>query len=161
MKNHINKIMIFWQIKSAPEKMRRRIATGFIFIVAIGVMWLYPLLKEREQLSQQLPELRHQLTLAYALTQKISQFADSTTQTPDISAAAIQKNLTTAGLIPHQVRVDNQVIKLEFAKVSFSNLIKWTHDAQIYFHLIVIEANIFPLDQLDQVHAILIFKKLI
>ena len=156
----MHQLMIFWQIKSEPEKIKRLLVGACLLLLVISVLWLYPMLKEREQLSQQLPELRHQLVLAYALAQKISQLEDVPIQTTDTSVEAIQKNLTKLGLVTNKVRLDNQVIIIEFEKISFSNLVKWTHDAQLFFQLLVLEASILPLDQLDQVNAILTFKKL-
>jgi type II secretory pathway component PulM len=160
MKKRMHQLMIFWQIKSEPEKIKRLLVTACLLLLVISVLWLYPMLKEREQLSQQLPELRHQLVLAYALAQKISQLEDVPIQTTDTSMEAIQKSLTKFGLVTNKVRFDNQVIIIEFEKISFSTLVKWTHDAQVLFQLLVLEASILPLDQLDQVNAILTFKKL-
>jgi type II secretory pathway component PulM len=160
MKKSMNQLMIFWQIKSEPEKIKRLLVGACLLLLLISVLWLYPMLKEREQLSQQLPELRHQLVLAYALAQKISQLEDVPIQTTDTSMEAIQKSLTKLGLVTNKVRLDNQVIIIEFKKISFSTLVKWTHDAQVFFQLLVLEASILPLDQLDQVNAILTFKKL-
>jgi type II secretory pathway component PulM len=160
MKKRMHQLMIFWQIKSEPEKIKRLLVGACLLLLIISVLWLYPMLKEREQLSQQLPELRHQLVLAYALAQKISQLEDVPIQTTDTSMEAIQKSLTKLGLVTNKVRLDNQVIIIEFEKISFSNLVKWTHDAQVFFQLLVLEASILPLDQLDQVNAILTFKKL-
>lgn len=160
MKKSINQLMIFWQIKSEPEKIKRLLVGACVLLLLISVLWLYPMLKEREQLSQQLPELRHQLVLAYALAQKISQLEDVPIQTTDTSMEAIQKSLTKLGLVTNKVRLDNQVIIIEFEKISFSTLVKWTHDAQLFFQFLVLEASILPLDQLDQVNAILTFKKL-
>ena len=156
----MNQLMIFWQIKSEPEKIKRLLVVACLLLLVISVLWLYPMLKEREQLSQQLPELRHQLVLAYALAQKISQLEDVSIQTTDTSMEAIQKSLTKLGLVTNKVRLDNQVIIIEFEKISFSTLVKWTHDAQVLFQLLVLEASILPLNQLDQVNAILTFKKL-
>ena len=156
----MHQLMIFWQIKSEPEKIKRLLVGACLLLLVISVLWLYPMLKEREQLRQQLPELRHQLVLAYALAQKISQLEDVPIQTTDTSVEAIQKSLTKLGLVTNKVRLDNQVIIIEFEKISFSNLVKWTHDAQLFFQLLVLEASILPLDQLDQVNAILTFKKL-
>lgn len=160
MKNRMNQIMIFWQIKSEPEKIKRLLVGACLLLLVISVLWLYPMLKEREQLSQQLPELRQQLVLAYALAQKISQLEDVPIQTTDISLEAIQKSLAKAGLVTNKVRFEKQIIIIEFEKISFSSLVKWTHDAQLFFQLLVIEASILPLDKLDQVNAILTFKKL-
>jgi type II secretory pathway component PulM len=160
MKKRMHQLMIFWQIKSEPEKIKRLLVGACLLLLVISVLWLYPMLKEREQLRQQLPELRHQLVLAYALAQKISQLEDVPIQTTDTSVEAIQKSLTKLGLVTNKVRLDNQVIIIEFEKISFSNLVKWTHDAQLFFQLLVLEASILPLDQLDQVNAILTFKKL-
>jgi type II secretory pathway component PulM len=160
MKKSINQLMIFWQIKSEPEKIKRLLVGACVLLLLISVLWLYPMLKEREQLSQQLPELRHQLVLAYALAQKISQLEDVPIQTTDTSMEAIQKSLTKLGLVTNKVRLDNQVIIIEFEKISFSTLVKWTHDAQLFFQFLVLEASILPLNQLDQVNAILTFKKL-
>jgi len=160
MKKRMHQLMIFWQIKSKPEKIKRLLVGAFLLLLIISVLWLYPMLKEREQLSQQLPELRHQLVLAYALAQKISQLEDVPIQTTDTSMEAIQKSLTKLGLVTNKVRFDNQVIIIEFEKISFSTLVKWTHDAQVLFQLLVLEASILPLNQLDQVNAILTFKKL-
>ena len=160
MKKRMHQLMIFWQIKSEPEKIKRLLVVACLLLLVISVIWLYPMLKEREQLSQQLPELRHQLVLAYALAQKISQLEDGPIQTIDTSMEAIQKSLTKLGLVANKVRLDNQVIIIEFEKISFSNLVKWTHYAQLFFQLLVLEASILPLDQLDQVNAILTFKKL-
>ena len=156
----MHQLIIFWQIKSEPEKIKRLLVGAFLLLLIISVLWLYPMLKEREQLSQQLPELRHQLVLAYALAQKISQLEDIPIQTTDTSMEAIQKSLTKLGLVTNKVRLENQVIIIEFEKISFSNLVKWTHDAQVFFQLLVLEASILPLNQLDQVNAILTFKKL-
>lgn len=156
----MHKLMIFWQIKSEPEKIKRLLVGACLLLLVISVLWLYPMLKEREQLSQQLPELRHQLVLAYALAQKISQLEDVPIQTTDTSMEAIQKSLTKLGLVTNKVRLDNQVIIIEFEKISFSTLVKWTHDAQLFFQFLVLEASILPLNQLDQVNAILTFKKL-
>jgi len=156
----MHKLMIFWQIKSEPEKIKRLLVTACLLLLVISVLWLYPMLKEREQLSQQLPELRHQLVLAYTLAQKISQLEDVPIQTTDTSMETIQKSLTKLGLVTNKVRLDNQVIIIEFEKISFSTLVKWTHDAQLFFQFLVLEASILPLDQLDQVNAILTFKKL-
>jgi len=153
-------LMIFWQIKSEPEKIKRLLVGASLLLLSISVLWLYPMLKEREQLRQQLPELRHQLVLAYALAQKISQLEDIQIQTTDTSMEAIQKSITKLGLVTNKVRLENQVIIIEFEKISFSNLVKWTHDAQVFFQLLVLEASILPLNQLDQVNAILTFKKL-
>jgi type II secretory pathway component PulM len=160
MKKSINQLMIIWQIKSEPEKIKRLLVGACLLLLVISVLWLYPMLKEREQLSQQLPELRHQLVLAYELAQKISQLEDVPIQTTDTSMEAIQKSLTKLGLVTNKVRFDNQVIIIEFEKISFSTLVKWTHDAQVLFQLLVLEASILPLNQLDQVNAILTFKKL-
>lgn len=160
MKNRMNQIMIFWQIKSEPEKIKRLLVGACLLLLIISVLWLYPMLKEREQLSQQLPELRQQLVLAYALAQKISQLEDVPIQTTDTSLEAIQKSLAKAGLVTNKVRFEKQIIIIEFEKISFSSLVKWTHDAQLFFQLLVIEASILPLDKLDQVNAILTFKKL-
>lgn len=160
MKNRMNQIMIFWQIKSEPEKIKRLLVGACLLLLVISVLWLYPMLKEREQLSQQLPELRQQLVLAYALAQKISQLEDVPIQTTDTSLEAIQKSLAKAGLVTNKVRFEKQIIIIEFEKISFSSLVKWTHDAQLFFQLLVIEASILPLDKLDQVNAILTFKKL-
>lgn len=156
----MHQLMIFWQIKSEPEKIKRLLVGASLLLLSISVLWLYPMLKEREQLRQQLPELRHQLVLAYALAQKISQLEDIPIQTTDTSMEAIQKSLTKLGLVTNKVRLENQVIIIEFEKISFSNLVKWTHDAQVFFQLLVLEASILPLNQLDQVNAILTFKKL-
>lgn len=156
----MNQIMIFWQIKSEPEKIKRLLVAACLLLLIIIVLWLYPMIKEREQLGQQLPELRHQLVLAYALAQKISQLEDLPPQTSDTSMEALQKSLAKAGLVTNKVRFEKQVIIIEFEKISFSNLVKWTHDAQIFFQLLVLEASILPLDQLDKVNAILTFKKL-
>ncbi len=156
----MHQLMIFWQIKSEPEKIKRLLLAACLLLLVISVLWLYPMLKEREQLRQQLPELRHQLVLAYALAQKISQLEDVPIQTTDTSIEAIQKSLTKLGLVTNKVRLDNQVIIIEFEKISFSTLVKWTHDAQVLFKLLVLEASILPLNQLDQVNAILTFKKL-
>ena len=160
MKKRMHQLMIFWQIKSKPEKIKRLLVGACLLLLVISVLWFYPMLKEREQLSQQLPELRHQLVLAYALAQKISQLEDVPIQTTDTSIEAIQKSLTKLGLVTNKVRLENQVIIIEFEKISFSNLVKWTHDAQVFFQLLVLEASILPLNQLDQVNAILTFKKL-
>jgi type II secretory pathway component PulM len=160
MKKRMHQLIIFWQIKSEPEKIKRLLVGASLLLLSISVLWLYPMLKEREQLSQQLPELRHQLVLAYALAQKISQLEDIPIQTTDTSMEAIQKSLTKLGLVTNKVRLENQVIIIEFEKISFSNLVKWTHDAQVFFQLLVLEASILPLNQLDQVNAILTFKKL-
>lgn len=160
MKNRMNQIMIFWQIKSESEKIKRLLVGACLLLLVISVLWLYPMLKEREQLSQQLPELRQQLVLAYALAQKISQLEDVPIQTTDTSLEAIQKSLAKAGLVTNKVRFEKQIIIIEFEKISFSSLVKWTHDAQLFFQLLVIEASILPLDKLDQVNAILTFKKL-
>jgi type II secretory pathway component PulM len=160
MKKRMHQLMIFWQIKSEPEKIKRLLVGASLLLLSISVLWLYPMLKEREQLRQQLPELRHQLVLAYALAQKISQLEDIPIQTTDTSMEAIQKSLTKLGLVTNKVRLENQVIIIEFEKISFSNLVKWTHDAQVFFQLLVLEASILPLNQLDQVNAILTFKKL-
>ena len=156
----MHQLMIFWQIKSEPEKIKRLLVGASLLLLSISVLWLYPMLKEREQFRQQLPELRHQLVLAYALAQKISQLEDIPIQTTDTSMEAIQKSLTKLGLVTNKVRLENQVIIIEFEKISFSNLVKWTHDAQVFFQLLVLEASILPLNQLDQVNAILTFKKL-
>lgn len=161
MKNLIKKIIIFWSIKSAKEKNSMLIMSGLILVLSIWILWLNPVLNERQQLSQQLPELRHQLVHAYALTQKISSITDLSIQTAEISLEAIQKNLITAGLFPQKITVNNNLITPKFEKVSFSTLIKWTHDAQINYQILVVEASILSLDQLDQVDAVLIFKKLI
>jgi type II secretory pathway component PulM len=160
MKKRMHQLMIFWQIKSEPEKIKRLLVGASLLLLSISVLWLYPMLKEREQLRQQLPELRHQLVLAYAFAQKISQLEDIPIQTTDTSMEAIQKSLTNLGLVTNKVRLENQVIIIEFEKISFSNLVKWTHDAQVFFQLLVLEASILPLNQLDQVNAILTFKKL-
>lgn len=156
----MHQLMIFWQIKSEPEKIKRLLVGASLLLLSISVLWLYPMLKEREQLRQQLPELRHQLVLAYALAQKISQLEDIPIQTTDTSMEAIQKSLTKLGLVTNKVRLENQAIIIEFEKISFSNLVKWTHDVQVLFQLLVLEASILPLNQLDQVNAILTFKKL-
>lgn len=156
----MHQLMIFWQIKSEPEKIKRLLVGASLLLLSISVLWLYPMLKEREQLRQQLPELRHQLVLAYALAQKISQLEDIPIQTTDTSMEAIQKSLTKVGLLTNKVRLENQAIIIEFEKISFSNLVKWTHDAQVFFQLLVLEASILPLNQLDQVNAILTLKKL-
>lgn len=160
MIKRMNQIMIFWQIKSEPEKIKRLLVGACLLLLAFSVLWLYPMMRERAQLGQQLPELRHQLVLAYALAQQISKLEDLPPQTSDTSLEAIQNSLTKTGLVTNKVRFEKQVITMEFEKISFSTLVKWTHDAQIFFHILVLEASIVPLDQLDQVNAILTFKKL-
>jgi len=160
MIKRMNQIIIFWQIKSELEKIKILLVGACLLLLAISMLWLYPMMKEREQLGQQLPELRHQLALAYTLAQKISQLEDLPTQTSDTSLEAIQKSLTKAGLVANKVRYEKKIITIEFEKISFSTLVKWTHDAQIFYQLLVLEASIVPLNQRDQVNAILTFKKI-
>lgn len=107
--------------------------------------------------------MRHQVTLAEVQAQKISLLTEQQDQVskPEISLEMLKKNLISVGLNPKKIVTQKNNITLEFENSSFSNLITWLHDAQINFHIVVVDASISPLNQLDQVNAILIFKKLI
>ena len=136
---------------------------GLVLALLLSVIWLIPIVHERQELSKQLPELRHQVALATAQAHEISLLTDQHNQEneTEISLEMLRQNLIAVGLNPKKIFAKKNNITLEFENSSFSNLITWSHDAQIIFHIVVVDASISPLNQLDQVHAILIFKKLI
>ncbi len=156
-------MLAFWNAKNAKEKKLTFIVIGLVLTLLLLVMWFIPIIHERQQLIKLLPELRHQVTLAEVQAHKISLLTDQQDMVsePEISLEILKKNLISAGLNPQKIVAEKNNIILEFENTSFSKLIGWSHDAQIKFHLVVADASISPLNQLDQVNAILTFKKLI
>ncbi len=156
-------MLAFWNAKNAKEKKLTFIVSGLVLTLLLLVIWFIPIIHERQQLIKLLPELRHQVTLAEVQAHKISLLTDQQDMVsePEISLEILKKNLISAGLNPQKIVAQKNNIILEFENTSFSNLITWSHDAQIKFHLVVADASISPLNQLDQVNAILTFKKLI
>lgn len=156
-------MLAFWNAKNAKEKKLTFIVSRLVLTLLLLVIWFIPIIHERQQLIKLLPELRHQVTLAEVQAHKISLLTDQQDMVsePEISLEILKKNLISAGLNPQKIVAQKNNIILEFENTSFSNLITWSHDAQIKFHLVVADASISPLNQLDQVNAILTFKKLI
>ncbi len=156
-------MLAFWNAKNAKEKKLTFIVSRLVLTLLLLVIWFIPIIHERQQLIKLLPELRHQVTLAEVQAHKISLLTDQQDKAsePEISLEILKKNLIFAGLNPQKIVAQKNNIILEFENTSFSNLITWSHDAQINFHMVVVNASISPLNQLDQVNAILTFKKLI
>lgn len=160
MKRLIKPAVIFWEIRSAKEKNLFFIGCGCILVITLCLLWLIPIIQERQQLTKQLPVLRNQVARAALQSHQISLLIDERDQEPEISIENLQKNLIAVGLHPKKILFHANNIEIEFENSSFSKLIRWSHDAQINFHIVVAEASIAPLNEIDQVHAILIFKKL-
>ncbi len=156
-------LLAFWNAKNVKEKKLTFIVSGLVLTLLLLVMWFIPIIHERQQLIKLLPELRHQVTLAEVQAHKISLLTDQQDKAsePEISLEVLKKNLISVGLNPQKIVAQKNNIILEFENTSFSNLITWSHDAQINFHMVVVNESISPLNQLDQVNAILTFKKLI
>ncbi len=156
-------MLAFWNAKNVKEKKLIFVVSGLVLTLLLLIIWFIPIIHERQQLIKLLPELRHQVTLAIAQAHQISLLTDQHDQVsePEISLEMLKKNLISVGLNPKKIVTQKNNITLEFENSSFSNLITWLHDAQINFHIVVVDASISPLNQLDQVNAILIFKKLI
>jgi type II secretory pathway component PulM len=156
-------MLAFWNAKNAKEKKLIFIVSGLVLTLLLLVMWFIPIIHERQQLIKLLPELRHQITLAEVQAHQISLLTDQQDKVsePEISLEMLKENLISVGLNPKKIIAQKNNIILEFDNTSFSKLIGWSHDAQIKFHLVVVDASISPLNQLDQVNAILTYKKLI
>lgn len=156
-------MLAFWNAKNAKEKKLTFIVSGLVLTLLLLVIWFIPIIHERQQLIKLLPELRHQVTLAEVQAHQISLLTDQQDKVsePEISLEILKENLISVGLNPKKIVAQKNNIILEFENTSFSKLIGWSHDAQIKFHLVVADASISPLNQLDQVNAILTFKKLI
>ncbi len=156
-------LLAFWNAKNAKEKKLIFIVSGLVLTLLLLVMWFIPIIHERQQLIKLLPELRHQITLAEVQAHQISLLTDQQDKVsePEISLEMLKENLISVGLNPKKIIAQKNNIILEFENTSFSKLIGWSHDAQIKFHLVVVDASISPLNQLDQVNAILTYKKLI
>lgn len=156
-------MLAFWNAKNAKEKKLIFIVSGLVLTLLLLVMWFIPIIHERQQLIKLLPELRHQITLAEVQAHQISLLTDQQDKVsePEISLEMLKENLISVGLNPKKIIAQKNNIILEFENTSFSKLIGWSHDAQIKFHLVVVDASISPLNQLDQVNAILTYKKLI
>ena len=160
MKRLIKPAVIFWETRSAKGKNLFFIGCGCILVITLCLLWLIPIIHERQQLTKQLPVLRNQVARAALQSHQISLLIDERDQEPEISIENLQKNLIAVGLHPKKIFFHANNIEIEFENSSFSKLIRWSHDAQINFHIVVAEASIAPLNELDQVHAVLIFKKL-
>jgi type II secretory pathway component PulM len=160
MKNMMKPAVIFWEIRSVKEKNLFFIGCGFILATTLWLLWLIPIIHERQHLTKQLPILRNQVARAALQSHQISLLIDQQDQEPEISLENLQKNLIAVGLHPKKILFHENNIEIEFEDSSFSKLIRWSYDAQINFHIVVAEASIAPLNEIDQVHAILIFKKL-
>jgi type II secretory pathway component PulM len=156
-------MLAFWNAKNPKEKKLIFIVSGLVLTLLLLVMWFIPIIHERQQLIKLLPELRHQITLAEVQAHQISLLTDQQDKVsePEISLEMLKENLISVGLNPKKIIAQKNNIILEFDNTSFSKLIGWSHDAQIKFHLVVVDASISPLNQLDQVNAILTYKKLI
>ncbi len=156
-------MLAFWNAKNAKEKKLTFIVSGLVLTLLLLVMWFIPIIHERQQLIKLLPELRHQITLAEVQAHQISLLTDQQDKVsePEISLEMLKENLISVGLNPKKIIAQKNNIILEFENTSFSKLIGWSHDVQIKFHLVVVDASISPLNQLDQVNAILTYKKLI
>lgn len=156
-------LLAFWNAKNAKEKKLTFIVSGLVLTLLLLVMWFIPIIHERQQLIKLLPELRHQITLAEVQAHQISLLTDQQDKVsePEISLEMLKENLISVGLNPKKIIAQKNNIILKFENTSFSKLIGWSHDAQIKFHLVVVDASISPLNQLDQVNAILTYKKLI
>lgn len=160
MKSVMKPAVIFWEIRSTKEKNRFFKGCGFILATTLCLLWLISVIHERQQLTKQLPVLRNQVARAALQSHQISLLIDEQDQEPEISIENLQKNLIAVGLHLKKIIIHENNIEIECEDCSFSKLIKWTYDAQINFHIVVVEASITPLNEIDQVHAILIFKKL-
>jgi type II secretory pathway component PulM len=156
-------LLAFWNAKNPKEKKLIFIVSGLVLTLLLLVMWFIPIIHERQQLIKLLPELRHQITLAEVQAHQISLLTDQQDKVsePEISLEMLKENLISVGLNPKKIIAQKNNIILKFENTSFSKLIGWSHDAQIKFHLVVVDASISPLNQLDQVNAILTYKKLI
>lgn len=156
-------MLAFWNAKNPKEKKLIFIVSGLVLTLLLLVMWFIPIIHERQQLIKLLPELRHQITLAEVQAHQISLLTDQQDKVSEleISLEMLKENLISVGLNPKKIIAQKNNIILEFENTSFSKLIGWSHDAQIKFHLVVVDASISPLNQLDQVNAILTYKKLI
>lgn len=156
-------MLAFWNAKNVKEKKLIFVVSGLVLTLLLLIIWFIPIIHERQQLIKLLPELRHQITLAEVQAHQISLLTDQQDKVsePEISLEMLKENLISVGLNPKKIVTQKNNITLEFENSSFSNLITWLHDAQINFHIVVVDASISPLNQLDQVNAILIFKKLI
>ena len=156
-------MLAFWNAKNAKEKKPTFIVSGLVLTLLLLVMWFIPIIHERQQLIKLLPELRHQITFAEVQAHQISLLTDQQDKVsePEISLEMLKENLISVGLNPKKIIAQKNNIILKFENTSFSKLIGWSHDAQIKFHLVVVDASISPLNQLDQVNASLTYKKLI
>lgn len=150
----------FWEARDKRE--RALLATAAI-VAALGMTYallIDPALSGRERLNKSLPELRQQVAQLQALSQEAAAYA-AVTAPPltAITAESLKAALETKDLKPQNVTMSGDLARVQLAAASFAGTISWLDEMQKTARILVVEANIVPLDKPDTVNATLTLRQ--
>jgi general secretion pathway protein M len=151
----------FWMERSVRERKQIGWAAAVAVCGLIYLLFIGPALNGRAQLEKRLPELRMQAAELQNLSREAASLSAAAAAAPTtvVTKESIDATLASKGLKPQSVVVGSDIIKVQFANVSFSGLLDWLDEMQRSAHVSVVDANIIAQAQDDIVNAILTLKQ--
>jgi len=142
----------FWSMRDARER-KVLIATSLLLLLTlIYAMLIAPALNGREQLSKSLPQLRQQVAQLQALSKKATELSGKPRQTVEnISRENMAAALARNNLKSQTLHLNGDHVTLRLTSASFASTLSWLNEMQTTAQLIVLEAKIVALPQLDKV----------
>jgi len=144
----------FWMERQVRERQAIAVASLLIVLAIIDALLIEPALSGRAQLQKNLPSLRQQAAELQALTKQALELGKvSAAPVAGVTKESLEADLIRQGLKPQNVLVAGDLIKVQFAQVSFAGVVRWLNDIQKTARLALSEANIEALPAIDTVNA--------
>ncbi len=142
----------FWSVRTAQERKMLTAAMVVILLASIYALLIDPAWSGRNQLTNELPVLRQQVAQLQALTSEATSLADKPLiLRPVITQASLENSLAIHSLIPLELVLSGDRVKIKLNSASFSSTLEWLAEMQSDMLLVVIDANIKALSQANMV----------
>lgn len=153
-------VAAFWGERTEQE--RRFLAVGGI-VMALGLVYgllVDPALTGRDKLRKELPVLRQEAAELKALASQVAQLsAQPPAPSAPLSRDALNAALTAQGLVPQNLVMTGEYIKVEFKGVPFAALVTWLDAARRENRVVVQDGTVSGQDTAGMVDAALTLRQ--
>jgi len=142
----------FWSARTAQERKMLTAAAAVIVLAATYALLIEPAWSGRNQLTNELPDLRQQVAQLQVLTGEAASLANKPAiLRPAITQENLEKSLANKGLKPLELKLSGDRVQLKLSSASFSSTLGWLAEVQSDMLLAVIEADFKTLSQANMV----------
>jgi general secretion pathway protein M len=144
----------FWRERTAREQGLLLAATATLVLGVIYFALINPALEGRHYWQQLLPQLRADRAQMQSLAKQLgSAPPPPKAVTPKADRVTLERSLADAGIKPASLEVSDELVRLRWADVSFSELTNWLVRMQREQAWSVADASVNAKESVDRVDA--------